>query len=826
VSVAFTLSSLEYSVRRFWPLFLTACLVWGCDDQENSVDGVDGSSDTSIINVNDASVGLDGYVDAGPDALVEPDAEPLPGPRAEFQVRPGVETVTVFNAQPSAHLTLIDPDGTARVTMIADALGQAHFAYLPESHDVLESTGTSGLSLANAYILEPGDGYHIRNDSDDPPSWTPRFRVLAVDDIPDAALYEEQVLGGIHVSPITGPDGDPEVGYQYITARDGVKLGTMVRLPEPILYGDGPYPTVIEYSGYSPSRPDRMSPGALIANAFGYATVSVNMRGTGCSGGVFDFFNRAQHADGYDIIETVARQPWVLNNQVGMVGLSYPGISQLYAASTNPPSLAAIVPLSTIADAWEMQWPGGIYNAGFTRQWVDARESDAAAGGASWVVGRIEEGDSVCEENLSLSVHSLDFETILRQMEMRPPRADDRDLNRLVTQIETAVFYGGSFQDEQTGAQFGAMLDRFDAARALKVVLTNGRHPDGYAPHTVFRWFEFLEFYVAERIPVLNTVIRSAGAQEFGDLFGMENTRFEDDRFTMYETYAEALAAYEAEPAVRVLFESGAGDEQSGIPIPNFEATYDRWPTATAQPIEWRLGPEGRLLEEESEATGADLWRFDPDAGAETFFGPRGYQLLVPLWDIDWSRFMPGHIAAYETAPFTEAQVIAGPGIAELWIKSPVDDVTVQVTLTEVRPDDTEYLIQTGWLRLGHRAAELGDDLRLIRSYGQGDFEAVPVNTWVSAQVAIPSVAHPIRVGSRLRMLVSTPGRDHGTWEFEAPPYEDVPSFALGHGGMKPSRLTMTTLPGIEIPADYPPCPSLRGQPCRTYEALENVTVP
>ena len=136
--------------------------------------------------------------------------------------------------------------------------------------------------------------------------------------------------------------------------RDGVLLSAMIRFPtQP--YMEKPLSTVVIYSGYSPSRSDRQDTGSVIANMLGYATVGVNMRGTGCSGGVFDVFNRAQHADGYDIVETVARQSWVLNNQVGMVG-SYPGISQLYVASTNPPSLAAIVPLSTIADAWKMQW--------------------------------------------------------------------------------------------------------------------------------------------------------------------------------------------------------------------------------------------------------------------------------------------------------------------------------------------------------------------------------------------------------------------------------------------------------------------------------------
>ena len=59
-----------------------------------------------------------------------------------------------------------------------------------------------------------------------------------------------------------------------------------------------------------------------------------------------------------------------------MVGLSYAGISQLFVASTTPPSLAAITPLSVIEDPWREQWPGGIYNKGFTRQWLSQRDRD------------------------------------------------------------------------------------------------------------------------------------------------------------------------------------------------------------------------------------------------------------------------------------------------------------------------------------------------------------------------------------------------------------------------------------------------------------------
>src|SRR4029077_9150742 len=60
-----------------------------------------------------------------------------------------------------------------------------------------------------------------------------------------------------------------------------------------------PYPTLIEYSGYgyaNPAGPDNRI--AVLADLMGLAVVDVNMRGTGCSGGAFDFFEPLQSLDG------------------------------------------------------------------------------------------------------------------------------------------------------------------------------------------------------------------------------------------------------------------------------------------------------------------------------------------------------------------------------------------------------------------------------------------------------------------------------------------------------------------------------------------------
>ena len=742
---------------------------------------------------------------------------------SDFNVSPGVETVTVLDADPLIPLTLYNSEDEPLVTLITDENGTAHFAYIGAEHETLDPNNFENFSMADGTVLQPGSGYYIQDNTSANVNWSGTFSVLDINDIPDSELYTQQTLVGIHSSPIGGDLEDPEAGYQYIMARDGVLLSAMIRFPDTALYGEPPYPTVIEYSGYSPSRPDRFDVGTLIGNTLGYATVSVNMRGTGCSGGVFDVFNRAQNADGYDIVEIVASQDWVLNNQVGMVGLSYPGISQLYVASTNPPSLAAIVPLSTIADAWEMQWPGGIYNKGFTRQWVNAREDQSQAGGSSWVSARIDNGDTICEDNLKLSKHSVDFESFLRAMVTRPPDADARDLRLLVTEIESPVFYGGAFQDEQTGAQYGTMLDDFDQTSKLRVMLSNGRHPDGYSPEHVSRWYEFLEFYVAERVPEMNPLIRAFGSSEFASVFNMNEYVFPDDRFTDLN-YADALSEYEAEPPVQVLFESGAGTDQAGSPIARFEEHFDQWPPQGTELIEWFIGSEGALNEGIPD-TGIDTWQFDSNSSDKTFFGPSGYQLMAPLWDIDWTYFESGYIASYKTEPFTENMVIAGPGILEIWVNSPEAEVVVQATITEVRPDGNETLIQTGWLNLSHRATEQ-EDLELFRTYTLEAYEPMPINEWQPASISIPSFAHPVRAGSSLRISITTPGRDHGTWEFETPLYDSgEPIFQLGFGEGHPSSLALKVIPDISIPDEYPPCPSLRGQPCRPYIDTPNIGV-
>ncbi|HMK62468.1 MAG TPA: CocE/NonD family hydrolase, partial [Acidimicrobiales bacterium] len=243
--------------------------------------------------------------------------------------------------------------------------------------------------------LSPGAGYAW--DDVTSGQQTPSFSVLAPGDNPpaDSPLYTGQPM---------------HQGLNYITMRDGIELAATVRFPyDGSCSASSPCPTVIEYSGYDTAGPTDPIPfticsalgrnlgaqycseegdpnllpdsstyvGAVVARLAGFATVSLQMRGTGCSGGAYDLLGYPSDYDAYDAIEIVAHQSWVADRKVGMVGISYSGLSQLPAAGTDPPDLAAIAPLSPTDDLFSTGYPGGIFNDGFARSWVDQRIDDA-----------------------------------------------------------------------------------------------------------------------------------------------------------------------------------------------------------------------------------------------------------------------------------------------------------------------------------------------------------------------------------------------------------------------------------------------------------------
>jgi hypothetical protein len=207
---------------------------------------------------------------------------------------PAVTTTAAFQAHGSVKQAYVEGATPGQALVLADASGR----------QVASGTADAFGSLI-VRDLEPGDGYTFRAVDGSTVAGSPAFKVLALTDAPKADFYEKQEL---------------KVGLNYLTMRDGVTVAATVRLPQGKTLADGPFPTVVEYSGYAVAPPhdplsaltdpkkaenDPLVPatstavGGIIAPLLGFATVSLQMR-LRCSGGAMGLFDLPTTADGYD----------------------------------------------------------------------------------------------------------------------------------------------------------------------------------------------------------------------------------------------------------------------------------------------------------------------------------------------------------------------------------------------------------------------------------------------------------------------------------------------------------------------------------------------
>lgn len=731
-------------------------------------------------------------------------AEEMDVPSVDWSVRASVEQIHIWGSNPGTAFVVLDGAGEVAANGTSDDWGSLMFR-----------------------LLEPGSGYVVQVvDNED--EYVGQLTVIAIEEsLPDESFYSEQIL---------------EPGFGYLTTRDGTTLSVFISLPGPP--EEGPYPTLVNYSGYSPSRPGQPLgppaalfcidypilcdapefPSGLIAGIMGFAVVGVNLRGTGCSGGAYDYFEPLQLLDGYDVIEIVARQSWVEHHHVGMIGLSYPGITQLFVASTRPPSLAAIAPFSVLSDTGSSTLlPGGIYNNGFAIDWISYVLDRAVPYGHNWIQEVVDSGDSICEENQLL--HSQRLDAVSKAYE-NPYYTDEVaaavDPSSFVDQIDVPVFLAGQWQDEQTGPHFPALFDKFTNAPLTRFTVTNGIHMDGFSPQILGEWANFLSLYVAREIPFLSDNLRLMVPMFMGDVFET-SLELPPPRFDEYTDYQAALDAYESEQPVRVIFESGAlPDTDPGAPQGTFEAFFDEWPIPGTAATRWYFHSDGSLQHVMPEADGgASSFDHDPDAGQRGTLASGSVNHLQPDWDL--RQPIPGMAVSFLSEPLADDLVMIGHGSVDLWLQSTADDADIEVCLTEVRPDDMESYVQCGWLRTSHRALrEDATELRPVKTHREEDAAPLESGTWNEVRVEIMPFTHIFRAGSRVRMTVDTPGDSMASWRFLLLEYDNTPTHSIAHNADFASSVVLPVIPTIEVPTELPDCHALRGQPCRAYQAFEN----
>jgi uncharacterized protein len=747
-----------------------------------------------------------------------------------FTAQGSAQQVYATGLAPNAQASLLNSSGTTVYTQNADSLG--------------------GLLFRN---VAQGTGYRVRVTSTGELSG--RIQVHSDAAAPwDPGIYNQSI---------------PNNGYTYLTTRDGTQLSIDVHPPtspagEP---GSGmihlpnfpatasytpPYPTLIEYSGYGYANPAGPENGiAVLANLMGFAVVDVNMRGTGCSAGAFDFFEKLQSLDGYDVIETIAHQPWVLGNKVGMLGISYGAISQLFTAQLQPPGLEAIAPMSTIDATATTLYPGGILNDGFAVAWSEQRQQNAEPAGPgtgqAWAYKQIQEGDKTCAANQALHGEAANLsKKIHENSTYSPPVADPLDPVTFVHKINVPTFMACQWEDEQTGGHCADLAQHFTGTTRKWFTFTNGAHVDSLDPYTFSRMYDFLELYVAHQAPIVNQAVpRAAAPVIYKEAMGLPEgdlVTLPPDPIQEQPTYESALAAFEALPQVRVLFDNGAGEAPAGgtnapgNPYPGFERSFSAFPVPGTTATSWYFGPGGTLSAQQPTAAGVDSYTSNASATPLTDYsgntGGGGLWSNASKWEYNWVQPPAGSAVSYVSAPLASNTTAIGGGAVHLWVKSSTPDVDLQATVSEVRADGNETFVQNGWLRASERklattASNMFKQsptlLQPIPTLLASDVQPMPATEFVPVVIPLYFEGHAYRAGSRIRVTIAAPNGSQPIWSFShTQPAETTAAESIAFSPSMPSSLVLPIVPGVSVPTGLPACPSLRNEPCRAYQAFVN----
>jgi hypothetical protein len=176
------------------------------------------------------------------------------------------------------------------------------------------------------------------------------------------------------------------------------------------------------------------------------------------------------------------------------------------------------------------------------------------------------------------------------------------------------------------------------------------------------------------------------------------------------------------------------------------------------------------------------------------------------------------------SSPLRANTAVVGAGAVQAWIKASTPSVDLQVTVSEIRPDGKETFVQTGWLRASERKLDTSKSTLLepVPSFREADVAPLPSGRFAKVTVPLYYEGHLYRAGSRIRITITAPGGDQPIWSFGDTNPVGTASVTLAYSGTKPSRVVLPVVSGVTSSTVLPPCPGLRGEPCRSYQPFTN----
>lgn len=584
---------------------------------------------------------------------------------------------------------------------------------------------------------------------------------------PLSALLAALLLAGLALALPSGAAPPPPPEREgYLTLSDGTPLRYTLQLPA----GDGPFPVVLQYSGYNNGNNlmdgtfGKSTP-ALLER--GIAVAGVNLRGSGCSGGTFSPFSPQWAQDGAEVVQWLADQPWS-DGGVAMAGVSYPALVALATAVEQPPALRAVVAAVPVVDLYrDVAYPGGIWNATFSSVWTGLQKYGNLFG-----LQEVAEGDAQCLGHYPAQNDPTDVTGVVAATS---PFVDslDRYTDFLtpedLARVQAPALVYSAWQDEQLGSRAMHAYEHLPADRRW-VVGSNGDHI-GVPGSAFFRALQvdFLDHFL------------HGGTPE-----GFDAPRVQVLRDVRDDATATEVDAYDRYPVPVV-------QEQLHL---HADASLRRRPAPTAGALHYAYP-----LAAPSVPVGIDV-----GAGVNPAVYDDVYRLPVPA----------GGALAFTTPALAEDLQLHGPSSLDLWVSSTGTDVDLQVSLTEVRPDGEETYVQRGWLRASHRRLDPARTtaLRPVPTHLSGDAAPLVPGVPTAVRVEVWPVDHVFRAGSALRVTVEAPV---GLTGFRQLALGAQPADVTVHVGPRtPSRFVLGRTPAPRVTSGLPACGSLLNMPCRT----------
>jgi putative CocE/NonD family hydrolase len=533
------------------------------------------------------------------------------------------------------------------------------------------------------------------------------------------------------------------------------------------------------------TSPDATYIKQYVESGAGYNYIGVNLRGTGCSSGTFDFFQPAEAKDGAAVIAWIRKQPWS-NGRVGMIGKSYPGITQLFVAAQNPPGLMAIAPGHFFADAYrDVARPGGIENYGFASLWsFVARPNYEFQAGAKALAA----GDPSCTNGVTAMARGARTNPFVQLQEHPYDDAlyKERSPGPLLANIKAAVLATESWQDEQLASRGTDLLARLDDLNATRkgrktpwfLNLSNGDHG------------------------MMRTPVGYADLRGFYDHFlkGLDN-------------------GWEKRPRVKVWWDSTTAT-RTPTWITGMQHWSEKQRTANGTLTPWALylqnsGDLTRSMP--TNASGSRLYAYTPGVGSQGIGNPAYGGVAGPPSVYLWSQKPPQSTSlAWTSGPLAHDTTLLGSASLDLWLSSTAPDTDLQVTLSEVRADGKEMYLQKGWLRMSQRKLDLSRStaLRPYQTHREEDVALLTPGEAVPARVEIFPFGALLRKGSKIRVSIEAPTPLPELWAFAGIP---VPAVNQVYADTShPSKLVLPLVPNdANRRSAYPACDTLIREPCR-----------